>query len=605
MNLRIPTSHQLRLRSARGGRLLIKSPWVCPSCKISSSSRWASASTPPAPAPSSSKPAIEKPYYVTTPIFYVNAAPHVGHLYSMVLADVFKRWQLLRRKRAFLCTGTDEHGMKVQQAAAHADMAPKEFCDLTSVTFKNLAERIGLANDYFVRTTDQSHKDAVQYAWFMLEKAGYIYQSKHEGWYCVSDETYYPESAIEKRLDPYTGKTFMASQETGKEVEWTSEPNYHFKLSAFKNRLLKFYKSNPQFVVPATRMKDVVNWVSAGLEDLSISRPVERLSWGIPVPGDETQTIYVWLDALINYATKAGYPWAPGKEQELGWPADLHVIGKDIVRFHCIYWPAFLIALGLEPPKRILAHAHWTLGKQKMAKSTGNVVSPALAMDRFGVDAIRYYLVHDGGITNDSDYGNHHIVERYKKGLQGGLGNLASRITRPKTWNVRKCIEAIRDRGLLSSTRNQTNQAKYLAVLSKRASAKMGEFNAAAALHLIMDTVYETNRILQDVSPWILGRSQDFVTRPDTGVVYDANQQRIEEIVYHCAESLRITGILLQPFIPTKAEYLLDMLGVEKDRRFLKDAVYGKDFDYGTPMPGRGPGRKPEGALFPPLSVWT
>lgn len=409
----------------------------------------------------------------------------------MVLTDIFKRWQVLRGKQAILCTGTDEHGMKIQQAAAQASIPPKEFCDLTSQTFFNLAERAQLSYDHFVRTTDEDHKEAVQYFWRMLKDKGYIYESKHEGWYCVSDETFYPETVIEKRQDPSTGKIFMASQETGKEVEWSSEFNYHFRLSAFKEPLLEFYKANPEFVVPATRMNDVVKWVSAGLEDLSISRPVERLSWGIAVPDDASQTIYVWLDALINYITKAGYPWAPGQESAGGWPADLQVIGKDIVRFHCVYWPAFLLALGIPPPKQILAHAHWTLGNQKMAKSTGNVVNPLFAMDRFGVDAMRYYLALDGGIKNDSDYGNHLIVERYKKGLQGGIGNLVSRITRPKIWSVRKSVEAARDGMLHEGHTSSNEQAAMLKGLAKLANTKMEQLDPGAALQTIMDAVYE------------------------------------------------------------------------------------------------------------------
>jgi methionyl-tRNA synthetase len=473
--------------------------WVCQSCRTNNQ---------PRSKFSTSRRFLEKPYYITTPIFYVNAgnivlncvpkransvsaAPHVGHLYTMVLTDIHKRWQVLRGKKAILCTGTDEHGMKIQRAAIQANTPPKEFCDLTAETFKALAKRAGLSNDHFVRTTDEDHKEAVQYFWHMLKEREYIYESKHEGWYCVSDETYYPESAIEKRLDPLTGRTFMASQETGKEVEWTSEANYHFRLSAFKNRLLEFYKDNPGFIVPVSRMNDVVKWVSEGLEDLSISRPVERLTWGIRVPDDETQTIYVWLDALINYITKAGYPWAPGQEHALGWPADVQVIGKDIVRFHCIYWPAFLLALDIDPPKQILTHAHWTLGHQKMAKSTGNVVNPFFAIDRFGVDAMRYYLAHDGGISDDSDYANQFIVERYKKGLQGGLGNLVSRITRPKIWKIRHAVQAAKD-GKLGVMSSRTDEQRImLDELSKKVSAKMEDLNAGAALHAIMDVVYE------------------------------------------------------------------------------------------------------------------
>jgi methionyl-tRNA synthetase len=409
----------------------------------------------------------------------------------MVLTDILKRWQVLKGKKAILCTGTDEHGMKIQQAAARADTPSQAFCDKNAETFKRLAKQVGMANDHFVRTTDADHKEAVQYFWYMLKERGYIYESKHEGWYCVSDETYYPESTIEKRLDPFTGRTFMASQETGKEVEWTSERNYHLRL--------EFYRSNPEFVVPATRMNNIVQQVSEGLQDLSVSRPVERLTWGITVPDDESHTIYVWLDALINYITKAGYPWAPGNESKLGWPADVQVIGKDIIRFHCIYWPAFLMALDIPLPKQILIHSHWTLGRQKMSKSTGNVVNPFFAIERFGADVMRFYLAHNGGITDDADYENRYVVERYKKSLGGGLGNLVSRIMRPKVWSVRDAVKAA-NAGQLGKVDLENpafpaelhiKHIKMLATLPKKADIHMKELNPGAALHRIMDAVYQ------------------------------------------------------------------------------------------------------------------
>lgn len=412
----------------------------------------------------------------------------------MVLTDILKRWQVLKGRQAILCTGTDEHGMKIQQAAAKAGTEPGEFCDKGAEIFKALAKKAQLSNDHFVRTTEPAHRDAVQHAWQILQERGYIYESKHEGWYCVSDETYYPESTIEKRLDPLTGRTFMASSETGKEVEWTSERNYHFRLSSFKDKLLEFYKENPDFIVPAPRMNDVIRWVSEDLQDLSISRPTDRLQWGIRVPDDESQTIYVWLDALINYATKAGYPWAPEDVHAGGWPADVHVIGKDIVRFHCIYWPAFLMALDLPLPKQILTHAHWTLGHQKMAKSTGNVVNPFFALERYGVDTMRYYLAHDGGIWDDSDYGNHFIVERYKKGLQGGLGNLISRIATPKAWSVRKSVEAAAVGELpdyTSASDPSLAQNILIEGLRDDVDSKFVQLNPGQGLQIIMNAVYE------------------------------------------------------------------------------------------------------------------
>ncbi|RDW64820.1 putative methionyl-tRNA synthetase [Coleophoma cylindrospora] len=558
------------------------SDWVCKSCRASSSL-------------GVKQDPVKKPYYVTTPIFYVNAAPHVGHLYTMVLTDILKRWQVLKGNTAILCTGTDEHGMKIQQAAAKADTPPKDFCDRNAETFKTLARLAGLSNDHFVRTTDEDHKQAVQYFWYLLKEREYIYESKHEGWYCVSDETFYPESAIEKRLDPVTGRTFMASQETGKEVEWTSERNYHFRLSHLKDQLLDFYKENPDFVVPSSRMNDVVKWVSEGLEDLSVSRPVERLTWGIRVPDDESQTIYVWLDALVNYITKAGYPWTPGKETAGGWPADVQVIGKDIVRFHCIYWPAFLLALGLQPPKQILTHAHWTLQNRKMAKSTGNVVNPFFALERFGVDAMRYYLAHDGGIANDTDYGNQYIVERYKKGLQGGIGNLLNRTAKSKMWNVRDAVKSattIKEQDLDPTT---VEQIEILKQLPSKVEVAMAKLNPGLALQQVMDAVYATNKYLSDNEPWIIFK---LASQMEDGAKKDEKNAAIMRTIYHSVEAIRITGILLQPYMPTKASELLDLIGVEKARRGFEFTAIGSDADYGSPLVDW-----PEFGLFPQFPV--
>jgi methionyl-tRNA synthetase len=286
---------------------------------------------------------------------------------------------------------------------------------------------------------------------FLLKEKGYIYTEKHEGWYSVTDEAFYSQSAVQPFLDPPTGRSGSVQEvdrrqtsiETGSEVEWSSETNYHFRLSAFRHQLLEFYKYQPEWILPASRMNEVVQAVENGLEDLSISRPTERLSWGIRVPEDDTQTMYVWLDALLNYITKAGYPWTPGREQAGGWPADCQVIGKDIVRFHCIHWPAFLMALGLPLPRKILTHAHWTLGGSKMSKSTGRVVDPFLALERFGPDVMRCYLAHDGGIQDDANYDNIRIITLYNKFLRDSLGNLASRVTRGKKWSVRGAVERI------------------------------------------------------------------------------------------------------------------------------------------------------------------
>lgn len=393
-------------------------------------------------------------------------------------------------KESILCTGTDEHGMKVQRAAAKAKQDVRGFCDEMYKPFANLAKEAHIDWDHFIRTSETDHRFAVQHFWLMLQQRGLIYASKHEGWYSVSDETFYPESAVQLALDPATGRKHMASKETGKEVEWTSEQNYHFRMSAFKDRLLDFYKTNPNFVVPDTRMKNVIQEVAAGLQDLSVSRPRERLTWGIPVPDDESQTIYVWLDALINYLTKSNYPFqVPGEEDSAGWPADCHVIGKDIVRFHCIYWPAFLMALDLPLPKQILTHAHWTLGREKMSKSTGVVVNPFFAISRFGVDTMRYYLALDGGIKDDASYDNGFIIDRYRKNLQGGLGNLVSRITRAKGWNVRRAVKIGQE--YVSDLDEQLSS--YLTSLPASVLREFEVPNPGAGLEKIMKTIQLVN----------------------------------------------------------------------------------------------------------------
>ncbi|KAH0379412.1 hypothetical protein KCU92_g8199, partial [Aureobasidium melanogenum] len=548
-----------------------------------------------------------KPYYVTTPIFYVNAAPHAGHLYTMVLADVLKRWQVLKGKKAVLLTGTDEHGMKIQQASAKAGSDPKPFCDKGADIFKNLAARAELSNDHFIRTTDPAHKEAVEYAWHLLNERGYIYQSKHEGWYSVSDETFYPESQVHLVLDPPTGRKVMASIETGKEVEWTSEINYHFRLSAFRDKLLAYYAENPEWITPQAKMKEIVSAVTAGLEDLSISRPSSRLTWGIRVPTDPTQTIYVWLDALINYATAAGYPWAPGSEHTGGWPADVQIIGKDILRFHCIYWPAFLMALDLPLPKRFLTHAHWTLGKQKMAKSTGNVVNPFFALDRFGTDTMRYYMIHDGGIDNDADYDNIHIIERYKKGLQGGLGNLTARITRGKGWDVKRAIERFSGDYKSASPFGQGHAREaaiaefeqLLVEFPQAVDSRMEALRPNLALKGLMDNIYAANAFLQSQAPWDIAAGLKKGELVDNVSSKEDAELQMDYIIFLSTEMLRLAGIMLQPVMPAKAKQLLDMLGVADDRRSFADAQLGADKDYGVSRIPQGKGQA--GVLFAPL----
>ncbi|SPQ21147.1 e53744fe-579b-40b6-b3c5-155506e05da4 [Thermothielavioides terrestris] len=565
--------------------------WVCGSCRSSlavATRRFSSEPTPGA--------ASKKPFYVTTPIFYVNAAPHLGHMYSMVLADVFKRWQTLLGNPAILCTGTDEHGMKVQQAAALAELPPKQFCDENAEKFEQLAQLSRIDYDRFIRTTDLDHVQAVEHFWFLLRERGFIYESKHEGWYSVSDECFYPESQLVRHMEPFTGAVYMASAETKNKVEWVEEKNYCFRMTDLKDRLLDFYEKNPGWIEPAYRMNEVVNWVKNHLSDLSISRPVQRLSWGIRVPDDPSQTIYVWVDALINYLTAAGYPsWPPGALHNGIWPANMHVVGKDILRFHCVYWPALLMALDLPLPKKVLVHSHWTLNKKKMSKSLGNVVNPVYAINRWGTDTVRFYLLFEGGIADDADYNNKTLVVKYKKYLQWGFGNLLGRVTRPKLWNVREIVvNSLSERAesrLQLSKPLQESAARFeeaLANLAPTVARHMEEYNPVAAIRQIMEIGAQLNEFLTMTQPWSLVKSE----RPEDKVA-------AESVLFLVAEGLRISGILLQPFLPDKSARMLDILGVDEDKRTFGHAVMRCDPSYGSPK--ADPGHSRDDGLFPPL----
>ncbi|KAI1214649.1 tRNA synthetases class I (M)-domain-containing protein [Annulohypoxylon truncatum] len=563
-------------------RQRVRNGWICQSCRVNQ------ARCKPFSTSSALQKAIDNPYYVTTPIFYVNAAPHVGHLYSMLVADVLKRWQVLKGNRAILSTGTDEHGMKVQQAARLQDLHPKAMCDANSEAFRDLANKANIDYDFFIRTTDPQHKEAVEFFWNRLKESGYIYETVHEGWYCVSDETYYPENMIEKRISPLTGKGYMASVETGNMVEWQEEHNYHFRLTAFKDRLLKFYAANPRFMFPQARFHEMVDWVENNLEDLSISRPTSRLEWGIPVPDDPKQVIYVWVDALINYLTVTGYPmWPPGAEHTKGWPANVHVVGKDIMRFHCVYWPALLMAVDLPLPKTVVSHGHWLMGKQKMSKSTRNVVNPFFALDRWGVDVMRYFLIHKGSMAKDSDYSNVFIVDQYKKGLKNGLGNLLNRVTQPKQWNLRDAVIACCGDMFDQFTGDIADQRRRIQTLLPTAEEHMDKFNPRRALRGIMAVIYDTQVYLSNTEPWNKTAEED--------------RKEVNQIVFHAAETLRVAGILLQPFMPEKMSELLDVLGVSIDRRTCQYAKLQVDYSYGTPFVPIVKGAA--GSLFPPIPV--
>jgi methionyl-tRNA synthetase len=508
-------------------------------------------------------------------------------MYTMMLADSIKRWQTLRGRKAILLTGTDEHGMKVQRAAAQQGVSAKELCDTNSQKFRDLALACGIDNDIFVRTTDPDHLQAVQHFWYLLREGGHIYETTHSGWYCVSDECFYAEDEIERTVVPLTGRTIMASVASGNEVEWIEEKNYHFRMTAFREQLLRFYEENPDWILPRTRMAEVVHWVTNNLEDLSVSRPASRLDWGIRVPDDPSQTIYVWVDALINYITKAGFPnWAPGdpEKDKGGWPADVQVIGKDILRFHGVYWPALLMAVGIEPPKQLLSHAHWTLGKKKMSKSLGNVVNPFFAVERWGLDAMRYFMLRDGGIENDADYENSLIFARYEKDLQSTIGNTLGRVTRSSKWKLADAVAHARSQP--GPDRSEGPHSRLIGLVEAAApsmTAAMEErVNPSAAIQVALELLVEANKYITVAEPWNM---------KDVG--------KRDAAIYHTAEALRVAAILLQPFMPGKMSQMLDILGVAEGARTFEHAGLGRDLEYGKTK--EEPGRKGKWTtLFPP-----
>jgi methionyl-tRNA synthetase len=476
--------------------------------------------------------------------------------------------------------------MKVQKAAEKAKTDVKLFCDQHATQFLDLADSASIKYNRFMRTTDEDHKAAVDSFWRDLNHRGYIYEAKHEGWYCVSDETFYPASQVHMILDPSTGRKLHASIETGKEVQWTSETNYHFRLSAFRDQLLQHYEDNPTFIVPKERMNFIVSEVALGLSDLSVSRPASRLSWGIPVPDDDSQTIYVWLDALVNYITAAGYPRTDPQSADSLWPPECQVIGKDIIRFHCIYWPAFLMALDLPLPKQFLSHAHWTMNAEKMSKSLGNVVNPFFAMDRFGVDVIRYYMIRDGGIVDDAAYENSFIIGRYKKDLQGGFGNMISRIVRYKKWNVRQAVQETQVHAV-SPPPWFAKWQEDINGLIQQCDALMQKPNPRDASARLIEIVYETNKMFQEHRPWALADSTD-----------PHQRRQMNWVLFAAADALRVAAIAFQPIMPEKMKTALDMLGVVEERRTWECAEIGADTSYGTPF--HDVGEKYNNLLFPP-----
>ncbi|KAJ2062743.1 methionyl-tRNA synthetase [Coemansia sp. S146] len=509
-------------------------------------------------------------YFVTQPIFYVNSVPHIGHFYTVVLADVIKRYAGMQGKSTKMSAGTDEHGLKIQQAAERANRDTLSFCTQYSNRFRDLQAAANVDNADFIRTTDPHHRQAVARFWNVLVDQGYIYKGEHSGWYSVSDEAFYTELQVEERVDPSADKRGMFAIESGQPVEWVSEVNYKFKLSEFRDRLIEWIEGNQDVIYPEIRRNEVLAWLRAGVDDLSVSRPRSRLKWGIPVPGDDEHTIYVWVDALVNYATVDGYPWDDNKPSFF--PPDVQVVGKDIVRFHAVYWPALLMAAGLPLPKRILAHAHWTMGSQKMSKSKGNVADPFEAIERYGLDTLRYFMIRNGGIADDGDYSADEVLVRHRKDLAGQLANLAARCSSERLGVKLDEFAALGQALQCDVDSRDAALHAMLTELPDKAKSLFDKSEFGRGLGLAFDVLAEANRHITENEPWTLVKSSD-----------PQQQARLQVVLFYSLEAVRLASIMLLPTIPEKANRLLDHIAIDTSERQWVNARFGAGWQ--TPGP--------------------
>ncbi len=503
-------------------------------------------------------------YYITTPIYYVNDAPHIGHAYTTLACDVLARFKRLDGYRVHFLTGTDEHGQKVEKAAADAGTDPQAFTDRVSLNFRELATAMKFSNDDFIRTTEERHKRSVQAIWRRLEEAGEIYLGSYAGWYAVRDEAFYADSEVTEQAD---GTRTAAS---GAVVDWVEEPSYFFRLSQWQDRLLEFYERHPDFILPDSRRNEVVSFVRSGLKDLSISRTTFK--WGVAVPGDDAHITYVWLDALTNYITAVGYPDTDCELFRTFWPADLHMVGKDILRFHAVYWPAFLMAAGIAPPKRVFAHGWWTNEGQKISKSLGNVIEPHALIESYGLDPVRYFLLREVPFGNDGDFSHRAMVGRLNGDLANDLGNLCQRVLSMIAKNCDGRVPDPGDRETESDARLRASAAGILARMREHLDVQAFH----SALGALWEVVGEANRYIDAEAPWSLRKS-------DPG--------RMQAVLYTLAEVIRHIAILVQPFMPDAGGRMLDQLSVPDAARAVA-ALDGAALKPGTRLP------KPE-PVFP------
>ena len=480
---------------------------------------------------------MNKNFYITTPIYYPSGKPHMGHAYSSIVADIFARFKRLENYNVLFLTGTDEHGQKIEKEAKKNNKEPKIFCDELSENFRSLTKTLSLSNDDFIRTTEIRHHKSVIEIWNRLVKSGDIYLDKYSGWYSVSDEAFYDEDEIEN-IDGY-----KKSKASGSAVEWVEEESYFFKLSAWSDKLLEFYNKNPNFVLPKSRKNEVVKFVEKGLKDLSISRT--SFSWGIPVPKNDKHIIYVWLDALTNYISALNFPNEDDKKFKNFWPADIHIIGKDILRFHAVFWPAFLLAAKLPTPKRVFGHG-WILSEdKKMSKSLGNILDPLEIIDKYGIDQLRYYLVKEVSLGNDGSISLENLKNCINNDLANNYGNLCQRVFSFVKKNCKNKIPLSsklnnQDKKLLDNLKD--NLPKLITLMNNQ---ELNEY-----IKTVVSFSFDANKYFNDTEPWTVKKK---------------DPERMNAIIFTVVEQIKNISILLNPIIPIATNKVLTMINISSE----------------------------------------